>query len=108
MEELGVKDHQAIYGLHADTDNIHLHIVINRVHPETLKVVKINNGFDIEAAHKAIALIENAQGWRREENGRYRVLENGELGREHIDPEKPRQPDQKKRGHGEPHRGEIC
>ncbi|WP_413599498.1 TraI/MobA(P) family conjugative relaxase [Enterobacter kobei] len=97
MDELGVKDHQAIYGLHADTDNLHLHLAINRVHPETLKVVKINNGFDIEAAHKAIARIENAQGWQREQNGRYQVLENGELGREHIDKDKPRQPAQPKR-----------
>ncbi|EPK3005575.1 TraI/MobA(P) family conjugative relaxase [Klebsiella pneumoniae] len=97
MDELGVKDHQAIYGLHANTDNLHLHLAINRVHPETLKVVKINNGFDIEAAHKAIARIENAQGWQREQNGRYQVLENGELGREHIDKDKPRQPAQPKR-----------
>lgn len=97
MDELGIKDHQAIYGLHADTDNLHLHLAINRVHPETLKVVKINNGFDIEAAHKAIAQIENAQGWQREQNGRYQVLENGELGREHIDKDKPRQPAQPKR-----------
>lgn len=76
---------------------LHLHLAINRVHPETLKVVKINNGFDIEAAHKAIARIENAQGWQREQNGRYQVLENGELGREHIDKDKPRQPAQPKR-----------
>ncbi|HXI19207.1 MAG TPA: TraI/MobA(P) family conjugative relaxase, partial [Chloroflexota bacterium] len=97
MEELGLKDHQAIYGLHADTDNIHLHIAINRVHPETLRMVEINKGFDIEAAHKAIARIEHAQGWQREQNGRYQVLENGELGREHLDLDKPRQPDQPKR-----------
>ncbi|MBD3816324.1 MAG: relaxase/mobilization nuclease domain-containing protein, partial [Halothiobacillus sp.] len=97
MDELGVKDHQAIYGLHRDTDNIHLHIAINRVHPETLKAVKINNGFDIEAAHKAIARIENTQGWQREQNGRYQVLENGDLGRAPYDPKKPRQPNQKKR-----------
>ena len=37
------------------------------------------------------------QGWQREQNGRYQVLENGELGREHNDPGKPRQPDQRKR-----------
>ena len=97
LDELGVKDHQVIYGLHADTDNLHLHLVINRVHPETLKVVKINNGFDVEAAHKAIAKIENAQGWQRENNGRYQVLENGELGREFIDKNRPRQPAQPKR-----------
>ncbi len=96
-EELGLREHQSIYALHKDTDNIHLHIAINRVHPETLKAVKINNGFDIEAAHKAIARIEHAQGWQREQNGRYQVLENGELGREHYDPDRPRQPDQRKR-----------
>ncbi len=71
MDELGLNDHQTVYGLHADTDNLHLHLVINRVHPDTLKVIKPNKGFDIEAAHKAIARIEHAQGWRREQHGRY-------------------------------------
>ena len=97
LDELGLNNHQTVYGLHADTDNLHLHLVINRVHPDTLKVIKPNKGFDIEAAHKAIARIEHAQGWRREQHGRYQVLENGELGREPIDKEKQRQPDQVKR-----------
>ena len=97
LNELGLNDHQIVYGLHADTDNLHLHLVINRVHPDTLKVIKPNKGFDIEAAHKAIARIEHAQGWRREQHGRYQVLENGELGREPIDTKKQRQPDQVKR-----------
>jgi hypothetical protein len=97
MDELGLKEHQVIYGLHADTDNIHLHLAINRVHPETLKVIKPNKGFDIEAAHKSIARIEHVQGWQREQNGRYQILENGKLGREHSDTSKPRQPDQPKR-----------
>jgi len=96
MDQLGWKDHQAIYGLHKDTDNIHLHIAINRVHPETHKVVEVHRGFDIELAHKAIARIEHAQGWQREQNGRYQVLENGELARAHYDPEKPRQPSRRK------------
>ncbi len=96
MDELGWKEHQAIYGLHKDTDNIHLHIVINRVHPETLKIVEKNRGFDIELGHRAIALIEHAQGWQREQNGRYQVLENGELARGHHDPDKPREPDRRK------------
>ena len=97
VEELGVQAHQAIYALHKDTDNLHLHIAINRVHPDTLKCVEINRGFDIEAAHRAIARIEHEQGWQREQNGRYQVLENGELGREHNDPGKARQPDQRQR-----------
>lgn len=97
LEEAGLCGHQIIYGLHSDTDNIHMHIAVNRVHPETHKVVKINNGFDIETIHKAVARIEHAQGWQREKNGRYQVLEDGELGREHIDKNKPRQPAQPKR-----------
>jgi len=97
MQVLGVQVHQVIYGLHADTDNPHLHLAINRVHPDTLKAVKINSGFDIEAAHKAIARIENAQGWQRERCGRYQVLENGNVVRQHLDPDKPRAPAQKKR-----------
>lgn len=97
MNELGVRDHQVVYALHKDTHNLHLHVVINRVHPETLKVVEINRGFDIEAAHRAIAKIEHLQGWEREQNGRYYVLENGDLARAFEEEEKPRQPDQKKR-----------
>lgn len=97
LDELGLKDHQAIYALHKDTDNIHLHIAVNRVHPESLKVIKPNKGFDIEAAHKAIARIEHAQGWQREQNGRYALLENGELGRGQPFQDKPRQPSQPRR-----------
>ncbi|MBU2820306.1 relaxase/mobilization nuclease domain-containing protein [Acidithiobacillus caldus] len=97
LDELGLQEHQVIYALHKDTDNLHLHIAVNRVHPETLKCVEINKGFDLEAAHRAIARIEHAQGWQREQNGRYEVLENGELGREHLEPNKRRQPEQRKR-----------
>ena len=58
LQELQLKGHQAIYALHADTDNFHLHIAVNRVHPLNGKVIKPNKGFDLEAAHRAIAKIE--------------------------------------------------
>ena len=103
LDELNLSGHQVFYALHADTDNRHLHIVVNRINPVTCKPVKINKGFDIEAVHKAIARIEHAQGWQREKHGRYQVLENGELGREHLksgksqDQEEPRKPTQPRR-----------
>lgn len=100
LDELGLQDHQAIYGLHADTDNLHLHLAVNRVHPETLEVIKPNKGFDIEAAHRAIARIEHAQGWQREQHGRYEVTEKGhelELERVQRDPSRARQPASPKR-----------
>jgi hypothetical protein len=101
LKEMGLEDHQAIYGLHADTANLHLHVMVNRVHPDNLKVVKPNRGFDIEAAHRAIARIEYVQGWERERHGRYQMLDTGEVerGRESVrlGADRPRQPEQAKR-----------
>ena len=102
LDELGLKDHQAIYGLHADTDNLHLHLAVNRVHPDSLKVVKPDKGFDIEAAHRAIARIEHEQGWQREAHARYvvKARERGgelELARAPAEPDRPRQPASPKR-----------
>ncbi len=79
IQHCGLKGHQVIWGLHDDTENLHVHIAINRVHPETLKVVEINKGFQKEAAHQAIAIIEKKQGWRSVENARYRTDEKGDL-----------------------------
>ncbi|NDZ13453.1 polyprotein [Variovorax sp. WS11] len=81
LDELGLAGHQCIFGAHTDTDNVHLHIVVNRVHPHCLKVIKPNDGFDHDATHRAIAKIEHAQGWAHEENRRYQMLANGLLGR---------------------------
>lgn len=75
----GLSGHQVIWGLHDDTEHLHVHIAINRVHPETLKVIEINKGFQLNAAHQAIALIEKKQGWQSVENARYQTNEQGEL-----------------------------
>lgn len=79
LAEFQMTGHQVIYGLHVDTDNHHLHIAVNRVHPETLKVAAPNKGFDIELVHRAVARIEHAQGWEREARGRYKVNAAGEI-----------------------------
>ena len=73
MGEGKMEGHQMLFALHADTDNWHVHLMLNRVHPESLKVVKINGGFDKIVLHRACARIEHAQGWKREENALYRV-----------------------------------
>ncbi len=78
LKEMGLSEHQAIYALHRDTSNCHLHLAVNRVHPETERVVTVNGRFDLEVAHRAIARIEHEQGWRRELGGRYQVREDGQ------------------------------
>jgi hypothetical protein len=77
LDELGMSDHQCIYSLHRDTDNIHLHVVVNRVHPTDLRVADPHNGFDELAASRAICKIEAAQGWKPERNALYRMSDAG-------------------------------
>ena len=81
LGHMGLTGHQTVYGLHYDTDNYHLHIAVNRMNEETGKVVQPHKGFDIDAAHRILALIEHGQGWKPQEKARYVVLENGELAR---------------------------
>lgn len=95
LDELDLAEHQALYALHQDTDNMHLHVAVNRVHPDTLKVIKPNKGFDKEAGHRAIARIESLQGWASEQNARYQI-DGGEVVRR--TPEgSPKKPSQKRR-----------
>ena len=86
LDTMGLVGHQTLYGLHADTDNVHLHLMVNRVHPITRKVIEINQGFDLEALHRAVARIEYAQGWQREARGRYRVQADGTVQRDRQSP----------------------
>ncbi|AJD52758.1 relaxase/mobilization nuclease family protein [Thalassospira xiamenensis M-5 = DSM 17429] len=46
---LGYADHQRVAGTHINTDNFHMHIAFNKVHPETLKVVTPHRDFKILA-----------------------------------------------------------
>ena len=104
LDTMGLTGHQTIYGLHADTDNRHLHLMVNRVHPVTRKVVEINQGFDLEALHRAVARIEHVQGWRREARGRYRVQADGTLRRDRRPPLDPAAADAQRVRNRWPHR----
>ncbi len=79
LERMGLTKHQTVYALHHNTEHFHVHIAVNRTHPDTLKVVQPHKGFDIEVAHQIVALVEHKQGWLSTENARYTVLENGEV-----------------------------
>lgn len=94
LDEMGMTGHQAIYCAHQDTDNIHVHIVLNRIDLVTEKAIEINKGFDFDPLHRAIARIEQSQGWQPKDRARYIALDTGEIiPRE--DPNKQRQPQQR-------------
>lgn len=76
LKGMGLEEHQTLVTIHANTQNVHAHILVNRVHPDTLKVIQPHNGFDIEAAHRIVAAIEKVQGWKPQKNARYRVDES--------------------------------
>lgn len=77
LRGMGLAEHQTFYALHKNTGNYHLHIVVNRTHPYTQKVIQPHRGFDINEAHKIVAEIEHRQGWAPQINARYRVNEQG-------------------------------
>ena len=65
----GISDHQYMAVAHADTDHFHVHIMVNRVHPETYKANApewLHKSLD-----KACREIEAVQGWA-ESNGLYK------------------------------------
>lgn len=44
-EDLGLEDHQTFYIAHKDTEHRHVHIVVNRVHPETTKAWRTSHDY---------------------------------------------------------------
>jgi hypothetical protein len=91
LERMGLAGHQVIYSLHGNSANLHLHIAVNRTNPDTLKVIQPHRGFDIEEAHRIVALLEHRQGWASESRPRYTVNDQGEIVRRQSKPvSKPR------------------
>jgi hypothetical protein len=68
-----------IWGYHGDTDNRHVHLVILRIDCKTAARLEAGDGWDIDAAHRAKAVIEDAfPHWKREDGSLYKVI-NGQL-----------------------------
>ena len=74
MRELGFADHQAAWAIHRDTDNDHVHLVVNRVHPK--KHTAIEAPFkDYFVLDRCMRELEIEFGYRRA-NGPYITLDS--------------------------------
>jgi hypothetical protein len=62
LRELGLSEHQVLIIAHNDTAHPHMHLVVNRVHPETHRAWE--NGWDWPKIEKALSAEEEALGWR--------------------------------------------
>lgn len=74
IKSLGFAEHQYVIAVHANTDNIHCHIAMNRVHPTTFKSRHIE--WAKRTLHYAAREIEIEHGWTHD-NGIYVVAVNG-------------------------------
>ncbi|EKK2433434.1 relaxase/mobilization nuclease domain-containing protein [Escherichia coli] len=72
LKALGMEDHQHLLAVHRDTDNAHLHLMANRVHPDTYRPVDVSR--DYFKLDKCMREVELAQGWAHD-NGPYAVHE---------------------------------
>jgi hypothetical protein len=79
LKELRLEGCQAHYALHRNTQNLHLHLCVNRIDPETYKARDPAHGWTKKALEKAARKIELAQGWEIVRSGRYTVTPNGEI-----------------------------
>lgn len=79
LAALGLSEHQYIIAIHANTDNLHAHIEVNRIHPKTFKATTLN--WAHETLHKAAREAEIEFSWSHD-NGIYEVIEVN--GQKHI------------------------
>ncbi len=49
VSSIGFKDHQRISTVHHDTDNLHIHVAINKIHPQTLNMIEPYRAYKIFA-----------------------------------------------------------
>ncbi len=77
LDELNLSQCQAVYALHQNTDNLHLHICVNRIDPDTHKAIDPAHGWT--RREHAARRIEYLQGWQTEQNTWSTVNENGEV-----------------------------
>jgi hypothetical protein len=79
LRELGLEGCQVHYALHRNTENLHMHICVNRIDPETYRARDPAHGWTKKALEKAARKIELAQGWEIERSGRYVVTPDGQI-----------------------------
>lgn len=63
---------QWMFGVHVNTDQIHVHIFANRVNPESEKLLEEGNGWWVKQGLRALAHIEYLQGWKPEKHALFR------------------------------------
>lgn len=79
LAEMGLEGCQCFYGAHRNTQNLHIHLCVNRVDPVSLKAIDPAGGLWKKADERAARRIELAQGWEIERSGVFYKVVDGEI-----------------------------
>lgn len=74
LKALGMQECQSVYAIHRDTDNDHVHIIVNRVHP-TRSIIVGPPRRDFLLLDKAMREIEIKHGWQHDAGPNVIVLD---------------------------------
>lgn len=76
LSRLGLADHQFVSAVHTDTDNLHVHVAVNRVHPETGYLNRLS--YSQEKLSKACRELELRHGFSPD-NGCYVIAPDNRI-----------------------------
>lgn len=71
LVDLGLTEHQTVVVAHNDRDHAHFHVMVNRVHPRTGRVWKLD--FSKQSVERALRLLERELGLRESPGHLYRL-----------------------------------
>lgn len=72
LEVLDLSEHQYVVAIHDNTENLHAHLAVNRVHPVTFKAARL--AWMHKTLHRAARELEIENGWFHD-RGLYEVVE---------------------------------
>jgi len=72
LDVLDLSDHQYVVAIHDNTDNLHAHLEVNRVHPMTFKAARL--AWMHKTLHRVARELEIENGWFHD-RGLYEVVE---------------------------------
>lgn len=90
LKVLGLQEHQYVCAIHNDTDNIHVHIAVNRVHPVTGRVNVC--GYSFDTLHQACRVLELKHGFKHD-TGAYIVNKDNQIVRHKAPKKEGEKPD---------------
>ncbi|EBW6765655.1 mobilization protein MobA [Salmonella enterica subsp. enterica serovar Saintpaul] len=77
IEQIGMGEHQYVSAIHRDTDNVHCHVAVNRVHPVTLMMA--DKYYALDTIQKCCREMEHKYNWKPDNGTWVRRADDGKI-----------------------------